>query len=195
MQNKIYVMSKAPLAGISKTRLSKEIGVISSKRFSLNNFENIRKLFINKKEYSINWYVIPNLKFRSYSFSFFKNFFLQKGSCLGKKIWYLVNKNNFPFIIIGSDIPKINISAVLYAFKKLKTNDVVLGPTFDGGFWLIGFSKKKKILYPFSKIRWSTNHTLKDLIKSLESNKITYDFTTKLRDIDNKNDYCKNSKD
>ena len=114
---------------------------------------------------------------------------------MGKKIWYLVNKNNFPFIIIGSDIPKINISAVLYAFKKLKTNDVVLGPSYDGGFWLIGFSKKKRIVYPFSKIRWSTNYTLKDLIKSLESNKITYEFTTKLRDIDNKYDFYNNGND
>ena len=193
MKNKIYVMSKAPFIGISKTRLAQDIGIIDSKRFTLNNLEKIKKIFINKKEYSLNWYIIPKYTFRSYSFSFSHKFLLQKGPCLGKKIWYLVKKNNLPFIVIGSDIPQINIKAVSYAFKKLKTSDLVLGPTFDGGFWLIGFSKKKNIVYPFNKIRWSTEHTLKDLLINLERNKITYDFTTKLRDIDNKNDYCKNS--
>ena len=89
---------------------------------------------------------------------------MQNGKDIGEKIWHLVNRKFCPCILIGSDIPKINYNIISNSFKKLKTSDVLLGPTFDGGFWLIGFSHKKKIPYPFQHIRWSSKHTLKDLI-------------------------------
>ena len=44
-----------------------------------------------------------------------------------------------------------------HAFQILKTVDIVLGPTYDKGFWLIGFSNKKSIIVrvndrgPFAK--------------------------------------------
>jgi len=110
-------------------------------------------------------------------------------------MWHLVTLNNNPLVIIGTDIPKLNLKVISFAFKQLKTSDVVIGPTYDGGFWLIGFSNKKKIVYPFYNIRWSSKYTLEDLIKNLQNNKIKFKFTKKLRDIDNKADYCENMLD
>ena len=193
MLNNVFVMTKTPLMGVSKTRLSKEIGFVKSKRLTLNNLEKIRKMFLRRKEYDVKWYLTPEATFRSYSFSFVRNIIMQNGKDIGEKIWYLVNRKFCPFILIGSDIPKINYNIISNSFKKLKTSDVLLGPTFDGGFWLIGFSYKKKIPYPFQHIRWSSKHTLKDLIQNLIDLDISYEFTTTLRDIDNSNDYCKNN--
>ena len=110
-------------------------------------------------------------------------------------MWNLLKIPNISSIIVGSDIPSLNIVAISLAFKKLRTSDVVIGPTYDGGFWLIGFSSKKKYPNPFNNIRWSTKYTLSDLIKNLKKMKISYNFTHKLRDIDNKADYCENNKD
>ena len=42
-------MSKTPFMGISKTRLAKGIGHSNSRRLTLNNLENIRKIFLKKK--------------------------------------------------------------------------------------------------------------------------------------------------
>ena len=100
-----------------------------------------------------------------------------------------------PLIIIGSDIPQLNLKAISHSFNKLKTYDVVIGPTYDGGFWLIGFANRKKLTNPFNNIRWSSSFTFTDLIQNLKSNQISYDYTQKLRDIDNKDDYCENNKD
>ena len=47
--------------------------------------------------------------------------------------------------MIGSDIPNIKFQDLAKAFQILKTVDIVLGPTYDKGFWLIGFSNKKSI--------------------------------------------------
>ena len=123
---------------------------------------------------------------------FSSNCILQKGSNMGEKIWYLVKNKKKSFILIGSDIPGINQNIISKAFYNLKNHDMVIGPTEDGGFWLIGFSNKKNLSYPFKGIRWSSSNTFKDLITNLDNINISYKITTKLRDIDNKDDYCKN---
>ena len=196
MKKKILVMSKVPFKGITKTRLSKEIGFINSKRLTCNNIEKIKKIFLNKKnEYQLYWYLTPYYKFRTYSFSFFKNSLKQCKGDLGKKIWNLVSLQDGCFVIIGTDIPKLDLKAIAYAFKQLKTSNVVIGPTYDGGFWLIGFSGKRRHVNPFDNIRWSSKNTLEDLIKNLKDTRTSFKFVKKLRDIDNKDDYCQNNID
>ncbi len=194
MKNNLYIMSKVPFMGISKKRLAKDIGFIKSKRLTNNNLEKIKKIFkTSKKQYSLYWYLTPFIKFRSYSFLFFNNCLIQKGENMGKKIWYIVKKQKEPFVLVGSDIPDINLVAISQSFKYLKSHDMVIGPSEDGGFWLIGFSKKKRISYPFKNIKWSSSKTLKDLLRNLDKDNITYKISAKLRDIDNKDDYCKNT--
>lgn len=194
MKHNLYIMSKVPFMGVSKKRLTKDIGFIKSKRLTNNNLEKIKKIFIKRNKYLLHWYLTPTIKFRSYSFQFFSNCILQTGNDMGEKIWYLVKNKKKSFILVGSDIPGINQDVISQAFYQLKNYDMVIGPTEDGGFWLIGFSLKKKIAYPFNNIRWSTSNTLKDLLTNLDKININYKITKKLRDIDNKDDYCKNMK-
>ena len=78
----------------------------------------------------------------------------------------------------------------MYAFELLRSNDIVIGPSFDKGFWLIGFAKKKAINYPFKKIRWGTKHVLEDLTNNLKKSNLKISFCEKLRDIDIFDDYC-----
>ena len=67
-------------------------------------------------------------------------------------------------IVIGTDLPTLCKNDLLEAFSSLKSHDMVLGPSKDGGYWLIGFSKK--LLnplpnWPFSGIPWGTSNVLK----------------------------------
>ena len=189
-------MSKAPFQGLIKNRLSKEIGYRKSKRLITKDIEKINKIFLHKKkEYSLSWYLLPCQKFRTYSFTISQDMILQTKGNLGDKMWNLLKVQNMSSILVGNDIPGLNIVAISLAFKKLRNFDVVIGPAYDGGFWLIGFSSKKKHPNPFNNIRWSTKYTLADLIQNLKEMKISYDFTYNLRDIDNEADYCENSID
>ena len=43
MINNIFLMTKTPVHGLIKKRLSKKIGNCNSKRFTLLNIENIKK--------------------------------------------------------------------------------------------------------------------------------------------------------
>ena len=126
-------------------------------------------MFNNKRNYKLFFYTTPLIKFRSFSYNYKKNVYLQKGHNLGEKIWHVRSFIKDRFVLIGSDIPEIKFEYLNYAFQILKTKDVVIGPTYDNGFWLIGFSNKKSIIYPFKNIRWSSQYTLDDLMNNLEA--------------------------
>ena len=54
----------------------------------------------------------------------------------------ILNQNKEAKLLIGSDVPHITLSVLNEAWKKLHNCNVLLGPAQDGGFWLIGFSKR-----------------------------------------------------
>ncbi len=58
-------------------------------------------------------------------------------------------------ILIGTDIPSLQSSIVKAAQDQLVDHDVVLGPTYDGGYYLIGLQHPQAEL--FTDLPWSTN--------------------------------------
>lgn len=61
-------------------------------------------------------------------------------------------------ILIGSDTPAITQQEINQGFKALADHDVVLGPTFDGGYYLIGLRACNEQL--FQHIEWSSGKEL-----------------------------------
>lgn len=60
-------------------------------------------------------------------------------------------------ILIGSDVPDLPAETVEQAFEELRANDVVIGPSSDGGYYLIGFDAARFEPAVFENIRWSTS--------------------------------------
>lgn len=58
-------------------------------------------------------------------------------------------------VLIGSDCPTIHRDHIREACNQLSSNQLVLGPSYDGGYYLIGMDNH----YPelFSGISWSTS--------------------------------------
>ena len=70
-------------------------------------------------------------------------------------------------LLIGSDIPGIDKSAVRQAISLLGRNDTVFGPAEDGGFWLFGINKSARTRSPFRNVRWSGPHAMQDVWSNL----------------------------
>ena len=60
-------------------------------------------------------------------------------------------------VLIGSDFPDLPAAIIKDAFSSLKRNDAVIGPARDGGYYLIGFSRKAFLPRIFDDIPWSTD--------------------------------------
>jgi len=61
-------------------------------------------------------------------------------------------------IIIGADSPAVPAGWIEEAFDSLDEKDVVLGPTLDGGYYLIGLKSLQPAL--FHGVAWSTESVL-----------------------------------
>lgn len=112
--------------------------------------------------------------------------YVQKGEELGERM-----KNAFEFafskkyekvIIIGSDCAEISDSIIEDAFYELNSNDVVLGPAKDGGYYMLGMKQMHKEL--FEDIPWSTKNVLLDTINICKKLNLKYHLHPVLSDID-----------
>jgi rSAM/selenodomain-associated transferase 1 len=71
-------------------------------------------------------------------------------------------------VLIGSDSPDLPAEIIDEAFTSLEEVDSVIGPAFDGGYYLIGFTKGGFTPEVFSGVEWGTNTVLQktlDIIK------------------------------
>ena len=87
-------------------------------------------------------------------------------------------------ILIGSDSPWINPAIIEQAQQILVEHQVVLGPCFDGGYYLIGMSEYLPQI--FESVDWSTEHVLRQTIEQLDSHGYSFgqlDFGNDIDDL------------
>jgi rSAM/selenodomain-associated transferase 1 len=87
-------------------------------------------------------------------------------------------------VLIGSDIPDLPLEFIEEAFNSLGEKDAVIGPSFDGGYYLIGFRDKTFSPQVFDGIPWSTEKVFEETMKVLEKERLTVHTLQLLRDID-----------
>lgn len=117
------------------------------------------------------------------------NFHLQQGIDLGirmRNAFQTILKTYQQAVIIGTDIPDLNNDIILKAFKSLDNNDFVIGPSNDGGYYLLGM---KNLFNPvFKDIEWSTPDVLKSTIGKIEYAQKRYQLIDPVVDVDTKED-------
>ena len=143
----------------------------------------------NNKEYKLVIAFSPKEKKKEFESLFGKlNYLAQKGESLGDKMLNSISsllKTNKKVIVIGSDTPNISKDEINLAFKKLNNSDIVLGPAYDGGYYLIGMKKENDI---FQNITWSTNTVFKETIKLIKKQNLSYSKLKDKHDLDTINE-------
>ena len=183
-KNALIVFSRNPILGKVKTRIAKSCG-------------NKKALEIYKKLIQINEKTISNFtEIKTFIFfdenidnQYYKNEIYkekQEGNTLGEKMlnaFKLVKKKGYKnIIIIGNDCPYITSLILKNAFEKLNKYDYVIGPTYDGGYYLLGMKKINKNL--FIEKEWSTESVFEDTLKNIKKEDKKIFILEKLEDID-----------
>jgi rSAM/selenodomain-associated transferase 1 len=88
--------------------------------------------------------------------------------------------------ILGSDTPDLSSDLVLEAIKLLEKYDIVVGPNFDGGFYLLTQKKLEERI--FQNLAWSTSEVFTKVIQNTKQLKLKMKAIRSLYDIDNEND-------
>lgn len=89
----------------------------------------------------------------------------QLGASLGDRLDHLLTQalhnGAGRAVVMDSDSPTLPPEYLSQAFEKLQENDVVLGPTRDGGYYLIGMKKPHPYLL---EVQMSTPNVLSDTL-------------------------------
>ena len=88
--------------------------------------------------------------------------------------------------VIGSDCYAMDAEVIEQAFTVLESKDVVLGPSNDGGYYLLGMNQFHSEL--FTSKNWSTESVAPDTIKDFERLGLEFSLLEELIDIDNEED-------
>jgi rSAM/selenodomain-associated transferase 1 len=86
-------------------------------------------------------------------------------------------------VLVGADIPEISAAAVARAFQRLRNADLIFGPSPDGGYWLVGWQRRRA--WPRGAlvgVAWSSRRALADSLASLPGRRIAW--ADRLADLD-----------
>ncbi|MBK0383834.1 DUF2064 domain-containing protein [Pedobacter sp. SD-b] len=83
-------------------------------------------------------------------------------------------------ICIGNDCPNLTLDNLQNAISETENGKVVLGPTQDGGTYLIGIPRSHFDKYAFENVKWQTNNTYKELKSSFGSDFLQLEMKTEV---------------
>jgi rSAM/selenodomain-associated transferase 1 len=181
--NLIIVFVRSPELGKVKTRLARSIGDQSAlniyKILLKHTAAVLRDLSFDKVVYFSEKIDNNDL----WENSLFEKK-LQKGADLGERMHHAFdtafNKGYKKVLIIGSDLFDLTSSIITSAFEALETYDISIGPSLDGGYYLLGMKKLQPEV--FKNKKWGTDSVLEHTLQDLKKQKIK--LLKALNDID-----------
>lgn len=190
--NHLLIFIKNPIKGKAKTRLAATVGDDEALRIYLELLKHTRNIAIQinaKRNLFYSHFIDNNDEWNATDFD--KQ--LQINGDLGKKMTNgfqtVFEKKATKAIIIGSDCASLTTDIINDAFAKLDTNDFVIGPADDGGYYLIGMTSFSSEI--FENIAWSTEAVFPQTIDIIKKSNKTYALLPTLSDIDYEEDWKK----
>ncbi len=89
-------------------------------------------------------------------------------------------------IVVGTDTPWMGPQRIVRAFQLLDATDVVIGPTEDGGYYLVG--ARRLVPEMFRRIRWGTKDVYEETVVALRKAKASYRLLRRDFDLDRPED-------
>ncbi len=195
MSDALIVFVRFPSPGKVKTRLAQSIGNEQATEFYYTCADAIlreisrltgeveRYIFYSDKidENKIKRWIGPEF-----------HFMLQEGDTLGQRLENALNNvfgnGAHKAMVIASDVPDLSVDILNEAMQALDKSDIVIGPCYDGGYYLIGMKR----LYPelFQGISWSTPKVYRQTLDIINEKMLTVYQLQTLIDIDSQTDLC-----
>ncbi len=115
----------------------------------------------------------------------------QEGDSLGERMYAAFRKafrDRRRAVLIGTDTPDLPPALIEEAFRSLKTNDAVIGPACDGGYYLIGLSSESLLPDLFRGLPWGSARVFELTRRIFEEHGLNLCLLPQWRDIDGYDD-------
>lgn len=173
MKSLLLVFAKTPVLGTVKTRLAKTVGNQNALIIYTHLLRKTNQILENLPHEVVIFFNGNNPELLQANFPTFvlKE---QNGSDLGERMSHAFqwgfNQGYKNIVIVGTDLWDFDTTLINHAFHLLKTNDCVIGPSKDGGYYLLG--KKETIVELFQNKKWSSSSVLAATLEDLKKYKV-----------------------
>lgn len=178
----VALLARSPVLGQVKHRLAEDIG-------ATNALECYRQLLLNALEATrpfatTIWYEGSTEVWNAIAPDY--RLIEQPPGDLGHKMFTALVEG--AKLVIGADVPLMSVDYIYTALDHLATQqDVVVGPTEDGGYCLIGMNEPREKL--FENISWGSNLVLEQTLLRARDLGLQVFLLPKLWDVDTRADY------
>jgi rSAM/selenodomain-associated transferase 1 len=181
MARHLVLFAKAPRFATVKTRLAGRLGPVEALRFHRAQLGRLGRTLGGDRRWTAWMAVSPDTARGPWTGGL--PVLGQGRGDLGRRMaGALAAPPAGPVVLIGSDVPAVRPDHVARAFALLETADIVFGPAEDGGFWLVGVSRRRPLPDPFAGARWSTPDALADCLANLPHARVA--LADRLADVD-----------
>lgn len=186
----LMVFIKYPEPGKVKTRLAIDIGYEEATQFYKEMAEYVLRTTKSQKYMQKIYFSPKEKKDDIVDWLGEMTFVPQSKGDLGTRL-YSAFQREFDLgvnkvVVIGSDCPDCDAEIISTAFGILEQKDAVLGPSNDGGYYLLGLRINDKRI--FEKIDWGSSTVYEQTCRKLDILHYDYELLETKRDIDTLDD-------
>lgn len=170
-RNALIIFTRVPIAGQTKTRL---MPVFSGEECAELHACFLQDIFKKAKEIDADLFVfytpVDQEEKLKHILGEGATFLPQYGTDLGEKMRNAIHVTLLlgyeKSVLMGSDCPQIEKKSLKDSFEALDDHDIVIHPTLDGGYYLIGMKKDYESIWKIE--RYGTNTVIHDTLSHMK---------------------------
>lgn len=184
----LIIFTREPFAGETKTRLIPKLGAVNAAAiahaFTLDALMKASALNVRRViAYATNSDDDPPRYFRNLARRFDAELIAQGSGSLGARMKRMLARWSVEgAILIGTDTPSLPLRLLERNIAMLRKYPVVLGPSLDGGYYLVGVRGQLPDI--FRGIKWGGARVLTDTVARLENTGTPYALGPSWYDVD-----------
>jgi uncharacterized protein len=185
---RLYFAAKAPIPGQAKTRLGATIGAVPAADLYRGFLVDLSTRF-ERAPFEVAWYATPGSWPTISAITGGGLVREQRGEGWAERQANLFRETEAAgegaVVLAATDSPQLTPARVVEAFKALERNDLVLGPTPDGGYYLVGMNRYEDVL---DGVAMSTASALEDVLLRASSRRLSVALLETEFDVDTAED-------
>lgn len=152
MKKAVICFTRVPKPGVTKTRL---LPILSGDQCAKLHTAFLTDLAQVYSEVDADLFVAytadPDWEILKSIFPAATGFFPQEGADLGEKmhraICAVLKQGYDAVVLTGADLPRLTAAHLDSGFAALETADIAIGPTSDGGYYLVGTKQPHRVIF------------------------------------------------
>ncbi len=189
----LILFVKSPVSGRVKTRLAASIGDLHARNLYVCFVRDVvRTAKQIKGDLHIFYHPPHSIRQIKDVFGVARYCQPQTGKDLGEKMSHafgvIFRQHYRRALLIGSDTPDLPKEILDDAMSALNHHGAVIGPSVDGGYYLIGFRSETFTATVFEHIAWSTGEVYAETLKNFSQQNLAVHCLPIWQDVDNRTD-------